>query len=109
MSFSDVGRDSQGKGHIYSIPYAQYVQALYYRKDLFREAGLDPNKPPTNWDRVLRRLYKSLTDQDKDVWGFEVWLTAQVMPLIWWINFLVAIWWRNHQEERFARAVGSRF
>ena len=32
--------------HIYTIPYAQFVQALYYRKDLFRDAGLDPNKPP---------------------------------------------------------------
>ena len=44
-----------GHGHIYSLPYAQFVQALYYRKDMFQAAGLDPDKPPPELGRVLRR------------------------------------------------------
>ena len=33
-------------GKTYAYPFQQAVQALYYRKDMFRDAGLDPNRPP---------------------------------------------------------------
>lgn len=36
-------------GHRYALPFYQVAQALYYRKDHFIEAGLDPNKPPKTW------------------------------------------------------------
>ena len=71
-------------GHIYSVPYAQYVQALYYRKDLFREAGLDPNRPPTNWDEFYQTA-KALTKQDKSQFGFGF---EQGEEAYYWINFL---------------------
>lgn len=75
-----------GNGHIYSLPYAQYVQALYYRKDLFREAGLDPNKPPTNWDQFYYDCTQ-LTDHSKGIWGFEFGNDPDAAAY-WWINFL---------------------
>ena len=28
-------------------------QALYYNKEMFREAGLDPDRPPATWDELL--------------------------------------------------------
>jgi multiple sugar transport system permease protein len=37
-------------GKVYAVPWFQVAQALYYRKDIFLEAGLDPNKPPQTWD-----------------------------------------------------------
>ncbi len=37
-------------GHIYAVPWYQVAMGLYYRKDHFLEAGLDPGKPPKNWD-----------------------------------------------------------
>lgn len=49
-------------GKIYGIPFYQVAQALYYRKDHFREAGLDPARPPRTWDEFLdyaRRLTES--------------------------------------------------
>lgn len=36
-------------GKIYSLPFFQVAQGLYYRKDHFVEAGLDPRKPPKTW------------------------------------------------------------
>ncbi|MBI1756805.1 MAG: extracellular solute-binding protein [Fimbriimonas ginsengisoli] len=49
-------------GKLYAIPWFQVAMALYYRRDHFAEAGLDPNRPPSDWDEFLaygRRLTES--------------------------------------------------
>jgi multiple sugar transport system substrate-binding protein len=40
------------KGKVYSVPFTGDVSALFYNKDLFAKAGLDPEKPPTTYDEV---------------------------------------------------------
>ena len=75
-----------GRGHIYSVPYLAAVQALYYRKDMFQAAGLDPDKPPKNWDEFYSYAQK-ITDQPKGIWGFEFGTDADASAY-WWINFL---------------------
>ncbi len=75
-----------GHGHIYSLPYAQFVQALYYRKDVFQAAGLDPNRPPRTWDEFYQDA-RQITDQPKGVWGFEF-ASDSASTAYWWINFL---------------------
>jgi multiple sugar transport system substrate-binding protein len=35
-------------GRLYGVPLYADVSALFYNKDLFRKAGLDPDKPPTS-------------------------------------------------------------
>jgi sn-glycerol 3-phosphate transport system substrate-binding protein len=42
------------KGQLYALPYNRSTQGLYYNKDLFAKAGLDPNKPPETWDDVVK-------------------------------------------------------
>jgi len=54
------GTDS--KGQIVALPKGAYAQALHYNRDLFKEAGLDPNKPPTTWGQV-RADAKQITQQ----------------------------------------------
>ena len=71
-------------GHVYAIPYAQYVQALYYRKDLFRASGLDPDRAPTNWNEFYH-CAQAMTDQPKGQWGFEF---EKGEASYYWINFL---------------------
>ena len=49
-------------GHYYGAVEALqlFVHCLCYRKDLFREAGLDANRPPRTWEEFFRycqRLY----------------------------------------------------
>jgi ABC-type glycerol-3-phosphate transport system substrate-binding protein len=39
-------------GHWWASPVCVETRALYYRKDLFREAGLDPDKPPQTWEEL---------------------------------------------------------
>jgi sn-glycerol 3-phosphate transport system substrate-binding protein len=39
-------------GNLWSWPFASSTSMLYYNADHFRQAGLDPNKPPTTWDEV---------------------------------------------------------
>jgi len=75
-----------GHGHIYSLPFLAAVQALYYRKDMFQAAGLDPNKPPRNWNEFYADA-QALTDQPKGIWGFEFGTDSDASAY-WWINFL---------------------
>ncbi|SHG06917.1 extracellular solute-binding protein [Ornithinibacillus halophilus] len=39
-------------GEYWTIPTAVRTAALFYNKDLFEEAGLDPNSPPETWDEL---------------------------------------------------------
>lgn len=55
-------------GKYYGVPKATNTIALYYNKDLFKAAGLDPNKPPQTWDELLADA-KKLTDPGKNVYG----------------------------------------
>ena len=42
-----------GEKHVWSIPTSVFVKALFYRRDLFMEAGLDPDRGPRDWDELL--------------------------------------------------------
>ena len=44
------GEDADGK--IYAVPITAYGMSLTYNRTLFKQAGLDPDKPPTTWDEV---------------------------------------------------------
>ena len=39
-------------GNIYGVPIAAYGIGLQYNRQLFEEAGLDPDAPPTTWEEV---------------------------------------------------------
>jgi ABC-type glycerol-3-phosphate transport system substrate-binding protein len=44
------GQDADGK--IWALPTQAYGMSLTYNRTLFKNAGLDPDKPPTTWDEV---------------------------------------------------------
>jgi multiple sugar transport system substrate-binding protein len=39
-------------GNVYGIPWGPYAMALSYNRDIFTQAGLDPDKPPTTLDEI---------------------------------------------------------
>ncbi|MFC5651224.1 ABC transporter substrate-binding protein [Paenibacillus solisilvae] len=41
------------KGHVWGLPGGMDDRILYYNKDMFKQAGLDPNTPPKTWDELL--------------------------------------------------------
>ncbi|MFH1676962.1 MAG: extracellular solute-binding protein [bacterium] len=51
-------------GKSYGVIHGATWQALFYNKDHFREVGLDPEKPPQNWDELLE-CAKKLTVYDE--------------------------------------------
>lgn len=51
------------KGQTVGLGYFPAPEILTYRKDYFEEAGLDPEKPPTNWEE-LADYAKKLTVRD---------------------------------------------
>src|SRR6185312_1550259 len=52
-SLLDVYRDGEtSSGDLYGIPTGNYSLGLVYNKTLFKQAGLDPDQPPTTWDQV---------------------------------------------------------
>ena len=47
-----IAEGTDAKGQVIALPTAAYAQALQYNRQLFSEAGLNPNKPPTTWAQV---------------------------------------------------------
>lgn len=56
------------EGGIYGIPRGASTLALYYNADMFRAAGLDPDKPPQTWDE-LHKAATALTRAQDNVYG----------------------------------------
>jgi sn-glycerol 3-phosphate transport system substrate-binding protein len=52
-------------GKSYTIPFIRSTPLLYYNKDLFKAAGLDPEKPPSTWADLLAYSQK-LTKKEGD-------------------------------------------
>lgn len=66
---------NSAQGKIWSMPFNNSVPLLYYNRDLFVRAGLDPDSPPKTWEEVIA-YGKALTkDTDGngeiDQWGFN--------------------------------------
>ena len=45
--------DCMVAGEYYAIPFQKSTHVLYYNKDMFREAGLDPEKGPETWEELV--------------------------------------------------------
>ena len=45
-------------GRMLSMPFNSSTPVLYFNKDAFRKAGLDPNKPPKTWPEVAEYAKK---------------------------------------------------
>jgi sn-glycerol 3-phosphate transport system substrate-binding protein len=67
--------NSQTGGKVWGIPFQRSTIVLYWNKELFKEAGLDPNRPPANWKEMLEYAQK-LTKRDASgnvtQWGVQI-------------------------------------
>ena len=45
--------NSRIEGKTWGIPFQRSTIVAYYNKDMFREAGLDPEAPPATWDEMV--------------------------------------------------------
>ena len=67
--------NSQTGGKTWGIPFQRSTIVLYWNKEMFKEAGMDPNRPPENWKEMLQYAQK-LTKRDSagnvSQWGVQV-------------------------------------
>ncbi len=58
-------------GKTWSIPFQRSTIVMYYNKDAFKTAGLDPEKAPASWDELVS-AGKKLTKADGSQWGMMI-------------------------------------
>lgn len=62
-------KNGQIDGKTWGIPFQRSTIVMFYNKDMFKEAGLDPNAPPTTWEEMVTDA-KALTKDGR--WGLMV-------------------------------------
>src|SRR5438034_8901531 len=89
VAFDDVGADKAWlqsfypalmangtyKGKVYGIPFQRSTIVMYWNKEAFKEAGLDPEKPPANWNEMAQaaaKLVKKDSSGNISRWGVMV-------------------------------------
>lgn len=73
---------SEQGGKLWSFPFNKSVRCLYYNKDHFRDAGLDPERPPRTWAEYREYARRLTVDADGDGaperFGFASQITASM-------------------------------
>jgi multiple sugar transport system permease protein len=58
--FAAPWNECEYRGKLWAVPFQTDVRVLYYNRDSFTAAGLDPDKPPRTW-KELREVSKKFT------------------------------------------------
>ena len=68
-------QNNRSGGHTWGVPFQRSTIVMYYNKDLFKAAGLDPERAPATWAELVE-YGKKLTKQDASgnttQWGIEI-------------------------------------
>jgi sn-glycerol 3-phosphate transport system substrate-binding protein len=69
-------------GKFYSMPFNSSTPVMYYNKDAFKAANLDPNKAPATYEDI-EKAAKSITKSNPEMKGFALqaygWLWEQLL------------------------------
>jgi sn-glycerol 3-phosphate transport system substrate-binding protein len=58
-------------GKTWGIPFQRSTIVMYYNKDAFKAAGLDPEQPPETWEELVE-MGNKLTKADGSQWGVMI-------------------------------------
>jgi len=67
--------NSRTGGKTWGVPFQRSTIVLYYNKELFKEAGLDPNRPPATWAEMVdysQKLTKKDASGKVTQWGIQI-------------------------------------
>ncbi|WP_455474386.1 sn-glycerol-3-phosphate ABC transporter substrate-binding protein UgpB [Bartonella sp. B30(2025)] len=67
---------SDSKGRMFSMPFNASTPILYYNKDIFKKAGLNPEQPPKTWQDV-ENFSKKILETKAASCGFTMSYAAQ--------------------------------
>jgi len=68
-------QNSRTGGHVWGVPFQRSTIVMYYNKDLFKEAGLDPERAPATWDELVeygKKLTKKDANGNVSQWGVKI-------------------------------------
>ncbi|MBI2619855.1 MAG: ABC transporter substrate-binding protein [Ignavibacteriales bacterium] len=86
------------RGQQFALPMEATSLALFYNRDLFRKAGLSPERPPRTWEELHAFARQLTVDNDGDgkidQYGFfvpvfpssgplNIWMNLQWAPFLW--------------------------
>ncbi len=84
-------KNGEVEGHIWGVPFQRSTIVMYYNKDMFEDAGLDPEHAPESWDEMVE-MGKALTTDDHygimipstgyPYWMFQVFAIANGVELM---------------------------
>ena len=82
--------NSQTGGKTWGIPFQRSTIVMYYNKESFKAAGLDPNKPPTTWAQMAEYAKKlTVKDSSGKVSQYGVQIPSSGFP--YWLFQALAI------------------
>ena len=67
--------NSQTGGKTWGIPFQRSTIVMYYNKDKFKEAGLNPERAPATWEELVstaKKLTKTDASGQTTQWGLEI-------------------------------------
>jgi sn-glycerol 3-phosphate transport system substrate-binding protein len=82
-----TGYYSTTKGEMLSFPFNSSSTVMWYNKDAFRKAGLDPNQPPKTWPEVFEAAKKLKASGHPNCGFSNAWVT--------WVNLEQLSAWHN--------------
>lgn len=86
--YPKVAETTKVNGKYYGVPWAYSNKALYYNKDVFEEAGLDPENPSLNtWDEMLSAAQQIKENASTPAYGLpaadRLTTVSQYLPYHW--------------------------
>lgn len=73
----------------YGLPWYTDARLLLYNKQMFRDAGLDPESPPETWDELVEQA-KIITESGERIFGYGVSGTKTEHTTLAYIVFLAS-------------------
>ena len=75
-------------GSYYGVPMNMATLMMFYNRDIFEMAGLDPNRPPTTWDELEEFALAIAQVPDENFYGFGLAVreTIPMWPIMIWGN-----------------------
>ena len=117
MGWSPVWASGIVNGKQIGIPTGVHTRTMAYRRDMFEQAGLDPNKPPKTLDELVEYAKKLTKDTNGDgepeVYGLGMYfgpsratIELYFAPVLWY--FGGDLWDAKAKKAAFASEAGVK-
>ncbi|OQX86660.1 hypothetical protein B6D60_05760 [candidate division KSB1 bacterium 4484_87] len=117
FSWSPVWQACVYNGEILGVPMGAHTRLCIYNKEMFRQAGLDPEKPPQNLEELIsaaQKLTRDINGDGKtDIWGLGIYfgpsratIELAFAPILW--HFGGKLWDEKTKRAVFSSAAGIK-